>query len=61
MRSAIAEAKRALARAEVLVHKYYEPTARERDHKATPVQGHVLVAHQNLKMALEELEDDQAR
>jgi hypothetical protein len=59
MREAIAEAVRTLARAEVLVHKYYESTAEERGHEATPVQDHLYAAHQSLKKALEELEHDQ--
>ena len=59
MREAIAEAVRALARAEVLVNKYYDSTAHERGHEATPVQDHVHTAHQRLKTALEEVEHDQ--
>jgi hypothetical protein len=58
MRWAIDEAFRALMRAGLLVQKYDEPTARERGHEATPVQSHVLLAHHNLKTALETLEEE---
>lgn len=58
MRSAIAEALRGLARAEVLAQKYYGPSAQAREHQATSVQGHVFAAHQSLKMALESFERD---
>ena len=59
MRWAIDEAFRALARAELHVHKYYEPTVHERGNEASPVQSHVHQAHRYLKLALEELEQDQ--
>jgi hypothetical protein len=58
MRWAIDEAFRALMRAELHVHKYYEPTVHERGSEATPVQSHVHQAHLYLKMALEELEEN---
>jgi hypothetical protein len=44
-----------LAPLELHVHKYYEPTAHERRHEASPVQNHVYQAHRSLKLALEEL------
>jgi hypothetical protein len=60
MRWAIDEAFRALMRAELYVHKYYEPTADERGNEATPVQNYLHHAHRSLKLALEELKEDQA-
>ncbi len=60
MRWAIDEAFRALMRAELHVHKYYEPSAHERGNEASPVQSHLHQAHRSLKLALEDLDEDQS-